>query len=78
MFYDINKLNRCERINMKTKNFPERQNIRRKAALQRFLNPKEIKNPDNPEARDIMIENTKWKIMDNMRDVKTKKDRGKR
>jgi len=62
---------------MKPINFPERQNIRRKAALQRFLNPKEIKNPDNPEARNEMIVNTKAKIIDNMRDVKSKKDRGK-
>jgi len=61
---------------MKPKNFPERQNVRRKAALQRFLNPKEIKNPDNPEARNEMIINTKAKIIDNMRDVKSKKYRG--
>ena len=58
---------------MKTKNFPERKNIRRKTALQGFLNPKEIKNPDKPERRDKIIANTKAKIVDNARDIRSKK-----
>lgn len=63
---------------MKTKNFPEKRNIRRKGALERFLNPREIKNPDEPERRKEMIKNTKAKIVDSAIDVKTKKYRGKR
>ena len=58
---------------MKPKNFPERKNVRRKAALQRFLNPKEIKNPEHPERRDEMIANTKAKIVTDARGVKSKK-----
>lgn len=61
---------------MKTKNFPERKNIRRKAALQRFLNPKEIKNPENPERRVEMIANTRSKIIDDAYGIRSKK-RGK-
>jgi len=63
---------------VKPKNFPERKNIRRKAALQRFLNPKEIKNPEHPERRATMIANTKAKIIDNARNVKPKIYRGKK
>lgn len=62
---------------MKTKNFPERKNQRRKAALHRFLNPKEIKNPDYPKRRDEMIANTRAKIIDDASGIKSKKVQGR-
>ena len=58
---------------MKVKNFPERKNVRRKAALQRFLNPKEIKNPDKPERREEMIANTKAKIVSDAIHIRSKR-----
>ena len=62
---------------MKVKNFPERKNIRRKAALQRLQNIKTMKSEDNTYWLERAIANTKAKIVDDARGVKSKKPRGK-
>ena len=63
---------------MKVKNFPERVNIRRKAALLRLQNIKTMKSTDDTLWLEKAIANTKAKIVDDASGIKSKKFRGKR
>lgn len=56
---------------MKPKNFPERKNQRRIDAAERLAN-----GPYDKIETKIALENTLVKIVDNARDVRTKKFRG--
>lgn len=59
---------------MKTGNFPERKNRRRKRALEQ-LKAQAKKNPSKELT--IIIQNTEAKIVEDAFSVRTKKDRGK-
>lgn len=62
---------------MLPRNFPERKNQRRKAALER-LERAEKQRPNKSFGLEIAIKNTKAKIVDNALGVKSKKPRSKK
>ena len=56
-------------------NFPGRKNQRRVDALGRYAKTTNFKNPDHPERRVKMIEDTQAKLQADAWNIKTKKRR---